>query len=75
MHEDVAAQVGMFPGHLLAVIIQWLSDIERRVYAAHGLRVVGVPDQADRLPRNAQADGNFRAQRDEIEIVTEGLTA
>lgn len=75
LHEDVAAQVGMFRRHLLAVIVQWLRYIELTVHRADGLRVGRVAHQADRFAGDTQADRDFGAQRHKLEVVGQGLAA
>ncbi len=75
LHEDVAAQVGVFSGHFLAVIVQRLGHVQFAVHGADGLRMERVAHQANRLAGNAQADRDFRAQRHEVEVIGEGLAA
>ena len=75
MHEDVTAQVRQFSGHALAVVGQRLGCVKLRVDGADGARVSQVADQANGLAWDAQADGDFGAHRDKLEILAEGATA
>ncbi|MOA31865.1 hypothetical protein D3C78_1530440 [compost metagenome] len=75
LHEDVAADVIQLGGHFCAVLGQWLSDVDRRVYRADRLRMLGLADKADRLARDAHTDRDFRTHRDEIEMFGEGAAA
>ncbi|MCY1429280.1 hypothetical protein D3C76_813580 [compost metagenome] len=75
MHEDVAADVAKILGHLLTIGAQRTGQIQARVATAHRLRVGWIADQTDRCARHAQANGDFRAHRDELEVFAEHLVA
>ena len=75
LHKDVAANVAQLTRHCLPVLGELPGDIKLGVNTADCLRMLRVAHQADGLSGNAEADGNFRAYRDKIEVVREGATA
>jgi len=75
LHEDVAAQVGVFGGHFAAVCVQRRSDIQLAVYGTDGLGLFGIAHQANGFTGDTQADRHFRAQRHEVEVLGEDLAA
>ncbi|MNP15830.1 hypothetical protein D3C76_1082020 [compost metagenome] len=75
LHENVTADIAKLRRHVAAIVRQRLGDIEVAVDRAEGLGSVRVPHQPDRLARNAEADGDFRADRDKLEVIAEDLAA
>ncbi|MNY21995.1 hypothetical protein D3C86_1555800 [compost metagenome] len=75
MHEDVAANVVEFRRHFSSVLGQRPGDVDLAVDRADGLWLNRVAHQPNGLARNAQADRDFRADLDEIEVISEGAAA
>jgi len=75
LHEDVAADVAQFGGHFLTVLGERLGDVNFGVDGADRFRMIRIADQTNRFAGNAQANGDFRAHRNEIEVLSEGPTA
>ena len=59
----------------LAVGGQGGADIQFAVHGADRTGGCGIADQANRLAGDTQADGDFRADRGEIEIFVQGAVA
>ncbi|MNI64904.1 hypothetical protein D3C73_1203750 [compost metagenome] len=60
---------------MFAEISQRPGDVQFGVNGADGFGMVRIADQANGLPGNAQADRDFRAYLDEIEVFGKGEAA
>ncbi|MNI72746.1 hypothetical protein D3C73_1287050 [compost metagenome] len=60
---------------MAAIVRQRLGDIEVAIDRADGLGGLSIAHQPDGLAWNAQADGDFRADGDKIEVFAEDLAA
>ena len=67
--------IAQFRGHFLTVLGQRPGDIECWVNGTDGFWILWIAHQTDRFTGNAETDGDFRTDRDEIEIVSEDATA
>ncbi|MNG16355.1 hypothetical protein D3C84_1002640 [compost metagenome] len=72
MHEDVAADISQLCRHVLAVGIKLLCHVKAVIEGAHGFGLFRTAHQSNRLAGHAKADGHFRADRDEVEVIREG---
>ncbi|MNZ86119.1 hypothetical protein D3C78_1049320 [compost metagenome] len=75
LHEDVATDICEVRGHLLPIGAQRARQVQCRIMTGDGLWVGGIACQADGRAWNAEADGHFRADRDEVEILSQYLVA
>ncbi|MCY1176335.1 hypothetical protein D9M73_166020 [compost metagenome] len=75
LHEDVAANFPQLHCHFLAVGGQRLCHVKVVIEGAQGFGLICTAHQPNRLAGYAQADGHFRADRDEIEVISEGTAA
>lgn len=75
MHEDITANILQLRGHVPAIGGQRLCHVQVVIQGSHGFGLIGTTHQPNRLTGYAEADGHFRADRDEIEIISEGPAA
>ncbi|MNE33116.1 hypothetical protein D3C80_1267640 [compost metagenome] len=52
-----------------------MGDIEFGVQGTDGMRLPQIADQANRLARYPQANGDFGANRDTLDVIAKGLAA
>ncbi|MNT36105.1 hypothetical protein D3C72_1721650 [compost metagenome] len=75
LHEDITANIPQLRCHVPAVGGQRLCHVQVVIQCSHGFGLIGATHQSNRLAGYAEADGHFRADRDEIEVISEGTAA
>ena len=79
LHEDEATQLAQLVGLFRAIATQCRTVVQGRIAAiyrtGHRAWLRGLANQAQGRARHTQADGDFRAQRDEVEVPGEVLQA
>ncbi len=75
LHEDVATDVLLQSGLLAAEIAQGFADVAAALALDQRAGIILVAHQAQSWAWHAEADGDFWAQRDEVEIAAEHVQA